>query len=223
VEGLETESDQNEGARNREKNSSCFSSLLEEEEEEDDDEDDDEGALADAADNFQQPELDGNNCDEELSSEDERSDTVGEHSDIEPERMSLQSILFVFALVTTLLYLDEEAQPAVATPEEVDEDEFEEIFSISERTRARVLNRNEIIVLLTTVTTALKISPQDRHNGRVCVGMVGYPNVGKSSVINTILGVSRASHGNVNILFSGQFFPRQYCSIELNLMLCVRY
>jgi len=80
----------------------------------------------------------------------------------------------------------------------VEEEVVEELFSINERSRARVLNRDEIIVLLTTVTTALKISPQDRHNGRVCVGMVGYPNVGKSSVINTILGVSRASHGTSN-------------------------
>lgn len=84
---------------------------------------------------------------------------------------------------------------AAAQDAVIEEEEVEELFSISERSRARVLNRDEIVMLLTTVTTALKISPQDRHNGRVCVGMVGYPNVGKSSVINTILGVSRASHG----------------------------
>lgn len=93
-----------------------------------------------------------------------------------------------------------EGKPIMAAQEDiiVEEEVVEEFFSISERSRARVLNRDEIIVLLTTVTTALKISPQDRHNGRVCVGMVGYPNVGKSSVINTILGVSRASHGTSN-------------------------
>ena len=64
---------------------------------------------------------------------------------------------------------------------------------------------------------------QDRHNGRVCVGMVGYPNVGKSSVINTILGVSRASHGNVNIPFVDNFFLDNIAVLSLNLMLCVRY
>ena len=31
------------------------------------------------------------------------------------------------------------------------------------------------------------------------IGMVGYPNVGKSSVINVILGISKSTHGTTRV------------------------
>ena len=61
--------------------------------------------------------------------------------------------------------------------------------------RARLLTRGELILLLEVICDELRLVPQDRHDGRVCVGLVGYPNVGKSSCINTLLGVSKSSHG----------------------------
>jgi large subunit GTPase 1 len=64
-----------------------------------------------------------------------------------------------------------------------------------ERRRARVLTRRELILLLSVLPSRLKLQPQERHSGRICVGMLGYPNVGKSSAINTILGVSKSTHG----------------------------
>ena len=45
----------------------------------------------------------------------------------------------------------------------------------------------------------LQLVSQDRNEGRICVGLVGYPNVGKSSCINTLLGVSKSSHGQVRV------------------------
>jgi large subunit GTPase 1 len=63
------------------------------------------------------------------------------------------------------------------------------------RRRARVLTRRELILLLTELPIRLHLVAQDRHQGRICVGMLGYPNVGKSSAINTILAVSKSSHG----------------------------
>lgn len=69
------------------------------------------------------------------------------------------------------------------------------------RTRVRVLTRPELAQLLSVLPRRLGIQPQARHNGRVCVGMAGYPNVGKSSVINTLLGVSKSSHGRLNLHF----------------------
>jgi hypothetical protein len=63
------------------------------------------------------------------------------------------------------------------------------------RRRARVLTRSELILLLTELPVRLHLSAQPRHQGRICVGMLGYPNVGKSSAINTILAVSKSSHG----------------------------
>lgn len=64
--------------------------------------------------------------------------------------------------------------------------------------RARVLTRSELILLLTDLPIRLHLTAQPRHQGRICVGMLGYPNVGKSSAINTILAVSKSSHGRLN-------------------------
>ena len=75
-------------------------------------------------------------------------------------------------------------------------DEVEDIPETEQDRRvARVLTRQQLISLISLLPLKLGIKPQSRHGNRVCVGMVGYPNVGKSSVINTILGVSKSSHG----------------------------
>lgn len=63
------------------------------------------------------------------------------------------------------------------------------------RRRTRVISRQELIHLMTSMPRYLGITPQSRNRDRYCVGLVGFPNVGKSSVINTILGVSKSSHG----------------------------
>ena len=80
------------------------------------------------------------------------------------------------------------------------------------RRRARVLTRSELILLLTDLPVRLHLAAQPRHQGRICVGMLGYPNVGKSSAINTILAVSKSSHGKnnsfirLNCLIHGKLF-----------------
>jgi len=68
-----------------------------------------------------------------------------------------------------------------------------------EQRRARLLTRNELLLLLETVTEELRLVPQAKHDGRICIGLVGYPNVGKSSCINTLLGVAKGAHGKVRV------------------------
>jgi hypothetical protein len=65
--------------------------------------------------------------------------------------------------------------------------------------RSRCLGRSELLELLEDLPVALELSAQSRHDGRVCAAMLGYPNVGKSSVINTLLGAARSSHGVVRV------------------------
>ena len=128
----------------------------------------------------------GNNNNENSDESEDESDDESEGIDeVEGEQVDAEE-----AEVAKEIIINKQCPPVGDVPER----SFN--LSAGERTRARVLNRLEIVLLLTSVTDRLKISPQDRNNGRVCVGMVGYPNVGKSSVINTILGVSKATHGN---------------------------
>lgn len=83
------------------------------------------------------------------------------------------------------------------------------------RRRARVLTRAELILLLSELPSRLHLQPQPRHQGRICVGMLGYPNVGKSSAINTILAVSKSSHGEILCLFTKE------CDVSVRVTLCL--
>ena len=82
------------------------------------------------------------------------------------------------------------------------------------RRRARVLTRRELILLLSELPSRLHLTAQERHQGRICVGMLGYPNVGKSSAINTILAVSKSSHGEL-------FYISSISSISSNVRFIV--
>jgi len=88
---------------------------------------------------------------------------------------------------------------------------------------SRVLHRSELLLLLQQLPASFGLVASDRHNGKFCVGMVGYPNVGKSSVINSVLGVSKASHGIVRVAVSstpGKTKHFQTIVVNDGLMLC---
>lgn len=89
--------------------------------------------------------------------------------------------------------------------------------------RSRILTRQELIYLITQLPHSLGMTPQERHKGRVCVGLVGFPNVGKSSVINTVLGVSKSTHGVVRVgVGSTPGKTKHFQTVDVNesLMLC---
>jgi large subunit GTPase 1 len=91
------------------------------------------------------------------------------------------------------------------------------------RRQCRVLTRQELIYFLSELPKSLGIVAQSRHRGHLCVGLVGFPNVGKSSVINTILGVSKSSHGVLRVGVSstpGKTKHFQTLDINDELMLC---
>lgn len=97
----------------------------------------------------------------------------------------------------------------------------------------KLLNRGDLIQLLKTMHTGLKV-----QNGRTVAGLVGYPNVGKSSTINALFTYKKVSvsstpgktkHFQVsywNLIFiidsltNFSFLPGQTLNIDEELMLC---
>lgn len=64
---------------------------------------------------------------------------------------------------------------------------------------AKLMNRLELMRLFERLGQALHIEPSPKNSARLCVGMVGYPNVGKSSAINTLMGVTPLDHKTARV------------------------
>jgi len=120
-----------------------------------------------------------------------------------------------------------------ANPEDADEEDDEDkkedtkesLLENAEviRRRCRVLTRTELVLLLQEIPKKLTLTAQRRHNGRICVGMMGFPNVGKSSCINSILGVSKSTHGVTRVAVSstpGKTKHFQTLIVNEETMLC---
>lgn len=76
-----------------------------------------------------------------------------------------------------------------------DQDETaEDIEDIIER-NSKILSKEKLIELLEQVSHTLTLETNPKNQDRLCIGMTGYPNVGKSSVINTFLNASKSTHG----------------------------
>lgn len=73
------------------------------------------------------------------------------------------------------------------------------------RRSTRVLTRADLERLLVLLPERLGLKAQERHGGRICAGLLGFPNVGKSSVINTLMSASRATHGTSVCFYTTSF------------------
>jgi len=60
---------------------------------------------------------------------------------------------------------------------------------------SEIVSKEKLIELLELVSRTLSLVANPKNQDRLCIGMTGYPNVGKSSVINTFLNASKSTHG----------------------------
>ncbi|GMH80262.1 hypothetical protein TL16_g08474, partial [Triparma laevis f. inornata] len=58
-----------------------------------------------------------------------------------------------------------------------------------------LLSREELLAYLKMTAAKYNIAPSERFNNTVQYGTVGFPNVGKSSLINVLLGSATSQHG----------------------------
>ena len=67
-----------------------------------------------------------------------------------------------------------------------------------------MLNRHQLQSALDAFALRHNIKKDPRYSDRIQFGMVGFPNVGKSSVINVLVGSSKHAHGFVRVAVAAQ-------------------
>jgi large subunit GTPase 1 len=66
------------------------------------------------------------------------------------------------------------------------------------------LTRLQLIETLTAYARKHNCQPDERYDNRIQFGFVGFPNVGKSSVINVLMGSSKHAHGVTRVAVAAQ-------------------
>jgi large subunit GTPase 1 len=66
------------------------------------------------------------------------------------------------------------------------------------------LTREELLNALDSFAKSHGCVPDEKYDNRIQYGMVGFPNVGKSSVINVLVGSSKSIHGVVRVGVAAQ-------------------
>ncbi|KAL7536496.1 hypothetical protein ACHAXR_007196, partial [Thalassiosira sp. AJA248-18] len=68
----------------------------------------------------------------------------------------------------------------------------------------RPLTREQLLNALDAFAVSHGCTPDEKYDNRIQYGMVGFPNVGKSSVINVLIGSSKSLHGVVRVGVAAQ-------------------
>jgi large subunit GTPase 1 len=93
--------------------------------------------------------------------------------------------------------------------------------SVAEPEVSRILTREELMARVWALAESKGVVPEEGE--RLCVGMVGFPNVGKSSVINVLLEVTAVSHSKARVGISstpGKTKHFQTLVLDDRTMLC---
>lgn len=83
-------------------------------------------------------------------------------------------------------------------------DKVEPITGMHDGGITHPLTRQELIEALRQYAQSHDCQPDPRFDNRVQFGMVGFPNVGKSSVINVLIGSSKHTHGKARVAVASQ-------------------
>jgi large subunit GTPase 1 len=121
--------------------------------------------------------------------------------------------------------------------DEEEEEEEDEVVSPEQQSQAvqqgsadghgvdTLLSRDDLLEAMLAFARKNDCKPDERYGNRIQFGMVGFPNVGKSSVINVLVGSSKHSHGIVRVGVASQpgktkHFQTLYLPDSDEMMLC---
>ena len=96
-----------------------------------------------------------------------------------------------------------EESPEDPAPEEPKNETPEASFNTDNVGVEKSLSRNELLEWLLAYSKQ-NDCPTDPKYERIPFGMVGFPNVGKSSVINVLMGNAKFAHGCVRVAVAAQ-------------------
>lgn len=212
----ETSEESEEGPSRRSEN--AFASLMDDSDDDDDDDNDDEDE-----DDSHPETTESSNADAAPAiAEDMRNYVVEDESELVAEKEKEE----------------EEAARAEAAARAAEEKLVEELHvTPEEQERYRIRSREEVLRYLEEQTQQAyeeikqyELARETKGetemkwvDRRAVVGMVGFPNVGKSSLINVLLGVSATSHGAVRVAVGatpGKTKHLQTVNLSDSLMLC---
>ena len=103
--------------------------------------------------------------------------------------------------------VSEDNQPAGDNEQDDDDDEEDddELGESIDGMGVEVsLTRTQLLQAMGAFAKSHNCEPDARHHNRIPFGMVGFPNVGKSSVINVLMGSSKHTHGMVRVGVAAQ-------------------
>ena len=92
---------------------------------------------------------------------------------------------------------DEDEDDNISNPENDEEDDNDDAD-------VRILTRIELIETMRRFAQQHDCQAEERYDYRIQYGMVGFPNVGKSSVINVLAGASKHTHNTVRVAVASQ-------------------
>jgi len=98
---------------------------------------------------------------------------------------------------------NEDGEDMYGNSDEEDE-ESEPLVSTDGRGVDVPLNRQQLMDTMLKFARQNGCQPDPRHDNRIQFGLCGFPNVGKSSVINVLVGSSKHTHGLVRVGVAAQ-------------------
>lgn len=126
------------------------------------------------------------------------------------EHLNEKGIVHIFASAWTEQKILDESRPRVGHEDDEEEEESEAAPPLPPRPSSdsvgvqNLLSRAEILAYMHVFAKKHGVKQNPRYQNKMQFGMVGFPNVGKSSIINVLVGSAKHAHGVARVGVASQ-------------------